>query len=248
MTSFQQLLDIVKKLRGPNGCPWDKEQTHESLTPFAIEEAYELEEAILNNDQENLKEELGDLLFQTILHCEIADQEGRFDIDDVINILNHKMTSRHPHVFSDTKAETSDEVLKNWEAIKALEKPKDVFDIPTTFPALLRAHKIGKRTKRLDFDWDNPQQVIEKVKEELQELEEAIKKQDSSNIEEEMGDLLFTTAQLSRHLKLDSEKTLRLSNEKFVKRFKAMIKEDPNFEQLNRSEKEQLWNKIKSTN
>ncbi|MCJ8276713.1 MAG: nucleoside triphosphate pyrophosphohydrolase, partial [Bdellovibrionales bacterium] len=210
------------------------------------EEAYELEEAILNEDEENLKEELGDLLFQTVLHSEIARQEGRFDIDDVIKVLNHKMTSRHPHVFSDTEVKNSKEVVQNWEAIKAMEKPKDVFDIPATFPALLRSHKIGKRTKRMDFDWDTTEQVISKVKEELKELEEAIASKDQNHIEEEMGDLLFTTAQLSRHLGFDSEKTLRLSNEKFVKRFKAMMDEEPEFTKLSRKDKEKLWNKVKS--
>lgn len=245
MTSFQQLLDIVKKLRGPDGCPWDKEQTHESLTPYAIEEAYELEEAIQNKDIANIKEELGDLLFQTVLHCEIASQEGSFDIDEVIQILNHKMTTRHPHVFSNVKVENSKEVLKNWEDIKAQEKPKDVFEIPQSFPALLRAHKIGKRTKRLDFDWDTTEEVILKLKEELLELEMAIKNKDQQNIEEEMGDLLFTSAQLARHLDLDAEKTLRLANTKFVNRFLAMVEKVKDFKSLPRDKKESLWNQVK---
>ena len=247
MTSFQQLIDIVKKLRGPQGCPWDKEQTHKSLTPYAIEEAYELEEAIEKGDIENMKEELGDLLFQTVLHSQIASETQQFDVDDVISHLNHKMTSRHPHVFSDTLVKDSDEVVQNWEQIKAQEKPKDIFDIPQTFPALLRSHKIGKRTKKMDFDWDTPKEVLKKLKEEITELEEAMANKDPSHIEEEMGDILFTAAQVARHLNLDSEKTLRLANEKFVKRFQKMLKKEPQFESLPRAEKEKLWQQIKKS-
>ncbi len=245
MTSFQQLIEIVKKLRGPNGCPWDKAQTHSSLTPFAIEEAHELEEAIVNNDKENLKEELGDLLFQSVLHAEIARQNGDFDIHDVIDHLNNKMTSRHPHVFADVEVKDATEVVKNWEDIKATEKDVAPFDIPNSFPALLKAHKIGKRAKKLDFDWSTPEEVLLKVKEELAELEEAIAEKNQAHIEEEMGDLLFSMAQLARHLDIESEKALRLGNMKFVKRFEKMLREEPQFKDLSAQQKEKLWQKVK---
>jgi tetrapyrrole methylase family protein / MazG family protein len=246
MSSFQQLVEIVKKLRGPNGCPWDKAQTHKSLTAYAIEEAHELEQAIENNDIENMKEELGDLLFQSILHSEIARQNNDFDINDVINHLNHKMISRHPHVFANTIANTPDEVLKNWEEIKAQEKQTELFDIPLSFPALLRAHKIGKKSQKMNFDWMKPQEVLLKVKEELTELELAIEKNDLENTEEELGDLLFTISQLARHLKLDAEKSLRKANLKFIKRFENMLKLNSEFKDLVASEKEKLWNQVKA--
>lgn len=245
MTSFQQLIEIVKKLRGPGGCPWDIAQTHASLTPFAVEEAHELEEAIANNDKENMKEELGDLLFQSVLHAEIARQNGDFDIHDVVNHLNNKMVSRHPHVFSDVKVKDASEVLKNWEEIKATEKATDPFDIPKSFPALLKAHKIGKRSKKFDFDWNTPSEVLEKTREELLELEEAIASNDKAHIEEEMGDLLFTLAQLARHLDFDSEKSLRQANQKFINRFEKMLEINPDLKNISRDEKENLWNQVK---
>lgn len=245
MTSFQQLIEIVKKLRGPDGCPWDKAQTHLSLTPYAIEEAHELEEAIEKKDIANMKEELGDLLFQSVLHAEVARQNGDFDIDDVINHLNHKMVSRHPHVFADTKVKDSKEVVKNWEAIKEGEKKVDPFDIPKSFPALLKAQKIGKRTHKLDFDWLTTAEVLKKVKEELAEVEEAMASKDLEHTQEEIGDLLFTVAQLARHLDLDAEKCLRMANNKFIDRFQKMLAAAPNFAKLQREEKEVLWNKIK---
>ncbi len=254
MTSFQQLIDIVKKLRGPNGCPWDKVQTHQTLTPFAIEEALELEQAIQNGDIENIKEELGDLLFQTILHAQIASDNSQFAIDDVIELLNEKMIRRHPHVFADTPVKDQFEVLKNWESIKADEKKNSKaksqtpFDIPMTFPALLRAQKIGKKTEKLDFDWSHAHEVMAQVEEELAELKEALKENNPKNIEEEMGDLLFSCAQLSRHLHLDAEKTLRQANSKFIHRFEKMMDKNKDFLKLNRQEKEKLWDLIKKEN
>ncbi len=245
MTSFQQLIEIVKKLRGPKGCPWDKAQTHESLTPYAVEEAHELEEAIANKDIDNMKEELGDLLFQSILHAEIARQNGDFDIDDVIKHLNNKMVSRHPHVFSDVEVKDADEVVKNWEEIKAQEKEMAPFDLPKSFPSLLKAHKIGKRSKKFGFDWETPEQVFKKTDEEMAELKEAFEKNDKAHIEEELGDLLFTLSQLARHLDLDAEKSLRRANQKFIHRFEEMLKINPNLKDIPREEKEKLWNKVK---
>jgi tetrapyrrole methylase family protein/MazG family protein len=248
MSKFNDLLEIVRKLRGPGGCPWDKAQTHKSLTPYAIEEALELEEAIHNQDTENLKEELGDLLFQSVLHAEVARQNGDFDIEDVIEHLNHKMVSRHPHVFADRKVSDADEVVKNWEEIKAAEKGdrgEDLFAIPRAFPALLRSHKIGKRSKKVDFDWDRPEQVLAEVQSEFAELQEALQADDLGHIEEELGDVLFTLAQLARHLNLDAEKALRLSNSKFIRRFHKMLELQPDFSNLSRDDKEALWHRAK---
>ncbi len=245
MTPFSELVEIVKKLRGPDGCPWDKEQTHESLTPCAIEEALELEEAIHNQDIPNMKEELGDLLFQSVLHAEIARQNGYFDMDDVIENLNMKMVSRHPHVFADTEVADADEVVKNWEHIKSQEKDIDLFDIPKSFPALLQSHKIGKRSKKADFDWETPEQVFSEFTNECDELKEALRSKDKKQIEDELGDVLFTLSQLARHLDLDAEKALRLSNRKFIRRFRKMQDLEPQFESISRSEKEKLWQKAK---
>jgi tetrapyrrole methylase family protein/MazG family protein len=244
--AFEELIEIVEKLRGPAGCPWDKAQTHQSLTPYAIEEAHELEEAIHCKDVENIKEELGDLLFQSVLHSEIAKQEGNFDIHDVITHLNQKMVHRHPHVFSDTQVKDAGEVVQNWEKLKDKEKnTKKVFDIPKSFPALLRAHKIGKRARKMDFGWNTYNEVLADVEGELKELKEALQSQDQTHIEEELGDLLFSVAQLARHLDLDAEKALRLSNEKFVNRFEKMLAVEPEFEDLPRDQKEKLWQKVK---
>lgn len=248
MKSFDELVEIVRRLRGPGGCPWDREQTHESLTPYAIEEAHELEQAIENKDTENIKEELGDLLFQSVLHAQLADEDKKFSIDDVLKHLNHKMVTRHPHVFSSTEVKGAEEVVKNWEELKAQEKghkDKDIFDIPQSFPALLRAQKIGKRTKKMNFDWDTPEQVFEKIEEEVAELKEAMMSKDSTSIEEELGDLLFTLAQMVRHCDKDAEKTLRKANSKFVGRFQKMLKLKPEFESLTAQEKEELWDKVK---
>jgi len=270
MESFNELVKIVKTLRDPGGCPWDREQTHSSLTQYAIEEAHELEEAINNGDVENMKEELGDLLFQSILHAQIASENQQFNIDDVLKHLNHKMVTRHPHVFGDSeaanKARTPQEVMTQWEAIKAQEKDqqkaqnngssptaKDPMDVPKTFPALLRAQKIGKRTAKLKFDWENPEAVFAKVQEEIAELQEAIATQKKSpsetrkaHVEEELGDLLFSVAQWARHLELDAETALRKGNEKFITRFRKLLQKNPDFAKQSSEAKEELWRSVKA--
>jgi len=221
---FESLLKIVEALRGPNGCPWDKEQTHRSLTPYAIEEAHELAEAIEAGRQDEIISELGDLLLQVVLHAEIARQEGRFDISDVIRAISEKMVRRHPHVFSDTKVTDSKEVLDNWSKLKAQEKkskeaPTDRFDVALSLPALARSQKIGEKTKRYRFDWDTAEDVLKKVEEELSELKTAMAKADRAELEHELGDLLFSVAQLARHLNLEAEQCLRTANARFEKRF-----------------------------
>lgn len=256
LREFEGLLKVVEFLRGPDGCPWDKEQTHQSLTRYAIEEAHELAEALDSGNQAEMREELGDVLLQVVLHSEIARQEGRFNIYDVIETISEKMVRRHPHVFGDVKAETSEEVLKNWSEIKAAEKGKDqakpfTFDMPAGIPALLRSQKIGEKTKKVAFDWENADQCWLKVKEELGELEEVLseKQRNVTRLEEELGDVLFSLAQLARHLNLDSEQCLRRTNTRFEKRFQRMqelVKEaGKSWDQISPTEKETYWKQAK---
>lgn len=231
---FQSLVQVVEALRGPDGCPWDKEQTHQTLTRFAIEEAYELGEAMDSGNPDLIRDELGDVLLQVILNSEIARQAGQFDVHDVIENLNEKMIRRHPHVFADVKVGSSDQVLANWTEIKAAEKGEKKsdakplsFDIPVGLPALLRAQKIGEKTTRVGFDWGTAEECWGKVDEEFGELREALDdlKSNPESIaaaESELGDLMFSLAQLARHLHLDSEQAIRKTNTRFENRFRKM--------------------------
>ena len=251
---FSSLVSIVEALRGPDGCPWDKEQTHKSLTRFAIEEAHELAEAIDRDDNQEICEELGDLLLQVVLHAEIARQDGRFDICDVIAGIGEKMVRRHPHVFADIKVNGSDEVLDNWGKIKAQEKGLDDdfvrFNLPAGLPSLIGAHKIGEKTKKWHFDWKRPEEVLVKVEEEVTELKEALIKKDIQAIEHELGDLLFSVAQLARHLKIEGEQALRTTNARFESRFvkmQALCRQDrKDFSRLTSDELEVYWQKAKA--
>lgn len=255
LRSFASLLEVIKALRGPEGCPWDKEQTHKSLVPYAIEEAYELAEAIEEADEAEMISELGDVLLQVVLHSEIARQEGRFDVFDVIATLNEKMVRRHPHVFSNVEVGSIDDVWANWRKIKDVEKQgkekKEGFDIPQTLPALTRASKIGNKTKGFRFDWDNAEQVLMKVEEEVAELKEAIKSGREKEKEHELGDILFSVAQVGRHLKIEPEQALRVANQRFEKRFFQMKKlaeaSGKNFSNLSSDELEKFWKDVKAT-
>lgn len=253
LREFAGLIKVVESLRGPDGCPWDKEQTHQTLTRFAIEEAHELAEAIDSGDSGEIRDELGDVLLQVVLHSEIARQDGRFDIHDVVQAIGEKMVRRHPHVFGDVVAENSEVVLKNWAEIKAAEKggeAKPLFDVPKNMPALLRAVKIGEKTKKVDFDWDNPAQCWDKVSEELKELQDAVKIGDRSAVEAEFGDLLFSLAQWARHSAIDPEQALRKTNVSFEDRFMKMqelVKADGReWEKLSAADKETYWKRAKT--
>jgi len=253
LNQFSSLVQIVKDLRGPDGCPWDKEQTHQTLTQYAIEEVYELAEAIDKNQTPSIRDELGDLLLQVVLHSEIARQNGNFEIADVIQSISEKMVRRHPHVFSDVKAESVDQVWQNWQQIKSNEKPKtekeNQFDIPNTLPALIKAQKIGNKTRAQNFDWKRVQEVIEKVEEELQELKEAIQSSSAQEQQSELGDLLFSIVQVARHLGFDAEQALRQTNSRFESRFfkmKELIEIDQKkMETLPQTELESYWQKAK---
>lgn len=241
----------MKTLRSEDGCPWDKEQTHKSITSCAMEEVCELIDAIENEDEENLVEELGDVLLQVVFHSEIARQEGRFDIYNVIEKLNQKLISRHPHVFSDKEVKTSEEALKSWNDVKSREaKPEpEGFGVPVHLPALQRAQKIGKRTKKLKFDWENASQVMTNVENEVQELKEAIATQELSKIQDEFGDVLFTMVQVGRHLGIDCEQALRGTNNKVETRWirmKQLAKAQGKvFNDLETPDLEKLWKEVK---
>ena len=256
LRSFQSLKEIVAALRGPQGCPWDKDQTHQSLTPFAIEEVFEFVEAIDTQNDSAIKEELGDVMFQVILHAQLAQERQAFTIDDVIEELNSKMVRRHPHVFGTEVAITKDDVLNQWEVIKSKEKTRSAssvsanpFNIPTALPALQRSYKIGLKTKKVGFDWTHVSEVKEKILEELAEVDEAIESTAPNKIEEELGDLLFTVAQYARHLGFEPETCLRKSNLKFENRYSMMLElcrqSHTDFSNLDLDTKEKLWRQAK---
>jgi len=227
---FEKLVDIMAKLRGEGGCPWDKAQTHESLKPFLIEEAYEVIDAIDAENPEILKEELGDLLLQIVFHSRIAEEEGRFSINDVIEKVCDKMIRRHPHIFGEVKADTAEEVLKNWEDIKKEEKDfssyaESMDRLPEQLPALMKAFKVQEKAARVGFDWDSVDGALNKVYEELQEIQEVYKSEKREKIKEEIGDLLFAVVNVARFLRVDPELALRDATKKFVKRFKYVEEE-----------------------
>ena len=258
LNTFASLLQVISDLRGPEGCPWDREQTHQTLSPYAIEEVHEMVEAIEAGNDAHICEELGDVLFQVVLHAELAKERGAFNISDVIESIVSKIIRRHPHVFSDVKVNSSEEVIQNWDEIKKLEKknkpPKGAFDIPVSLPSLQRAHNIGEKTQKYRFDWNHPTQVLSQLKSEIAELEEELQKPDSekkqTRIQHEMGDILFTAAQLARHLNTDPESDLRETNRRFIRRFESMValrKNIEDFVQSSSEEKEELWKQVKKT-
>lgn len=224
---FESLVEVIAILRGENGCPWDREQTHESLKSTLLEETYETVEAIDSGDPSKLKEELGDLLLNVMLQAQIAAESQNFTVYDVIDTLKEKLIRRHPHVFGNVHVDNADDVVNNWEAIKSQEKGyedrKSVVDgIPNALPSLLRGQKIQKRVARVGFDWDNLADVIDKVDEELAEVKESLNEKDINAVENELGDLLFSVVNLCRYLDLQAEETLRKSNRKFINRFKRL--------------------------
>lgn len=222
---FERLVDIMSKLRGPNGCPWDKEQTYKDINPYMLEEVHEVMEAIDKGDFEALKEELGDLLLHVVFQAHLASEDGRFDIFDVIHGICEKITYRHPHVFGFANVKDSNAVVKRWEELKKAEG-KDSFlgGVPANLPALLKAYRLGEKAHRVGFDWTDADGILEKLQEEVKELNEARKKDRHEDIEHEYGDLLFTLANIGRFLKINPEEALRKSSNRFMKRFQTMEK------------------------
>ncbi|MBZ4683814.1 MAG: tetrapyrrole methylase family protein / MazG family protein [Fusobacteriaceae bacterium] len=247
MNKFQELIEIMKKLR--KECPWDREQTLDSLKPYLLEESYELIDAIDKRDYNELKSELGDLLLQVVFQSEIMEEENRFNIDDVIEKLNEKLIRRHPHVFKDVEVENSDEVLKNWEEIKKKEKEhldrvSALDGIPNSLPPLLRATKLQKKAKKVGFDFEKIDDVVKKLDEEILEFKEAIKNKDNKNLEEELGDIVFTLVNISRFLKIDISNALIKTNRKFEERFR-FVEENLDLKNSTLEEMDKMWEKSK---
>ncbi len=216
--SLQEFVDVVRRLR--KECPWDREQTNKSIRHYTIEEVYELAEAIDQGKWDDVKGELGDILLNVLLHAQIAEDEGKFTLVEMVEAETRKMIERHPHVFGDVEARTPDQVKVNWERIKTEAGRESIFDgIPVAFPALARAFKIQDRAARVGFDWGTADEVWPKVEEELRELKDVVGSGDASRIEEEFGDLLFSLVNYARHIGVNPESALRMSTRKFVKRF-----------------------------
>lgn len=248
--SFDSFVRIVAKLRSPEGCPWDREQTHESLKPYVVEEAYEVVEAIDQGHPATLSDELGDLLLQVVLHAQVADEAGDFDITDVIRAIASKMVRRHPHVFGDVSVSCAQEVLINWESIKKAEREesKGMFaGIPRHMPALQAAQEVQGRAARVGFDWKEVQPVLDKVAEEIRELKAA---QSAQGVQEELGDVLFAMVNVARHLGVNAEMALRSANRKFVERFTRMEEmaqeQGLDFASLPLEQQDELWNRAKA--
>ncbi len=251
---FDDLIEIMKFLRAPDGCPWDRVQTHESIRSNFIEETYEVIEAIDNKDNELMKEELGDVLLQVVFHSEMAAEENAFDINDVINDVCRKLVIRHPHVFGDVKAENSDEALKSWDDVKMKTKSQirqsEAMDsVSKALPSLMRATKIQKKAAKVGFDWEKAEDAMEKIPEEFSELRQAFDEGDQDSISEELGDLLFSVVNVSRFLNVDSEKALYDACDKFTDRFRALEalaeKRNIDIKTADINELNSLWDEVK---
>lgn len=263
---FEKLVAVQAKLRAPKGCPWDREQTHQTLRTYLLEEAYEVLEALDSGNDAKFAEEMGDLLLQIVFHSQIAKEEGRFTVSDVIREIYDKMIRRHPHVFGETRARDSREVLRNWERIKAEERRSSkqhseggdgqaealslLDGVSRALPATLEGFQLTRKAARIGFDWDDASGVIAKMREEAAEVEAALKVSNPTKVEEELGDLLFAAVNLARFLHVDPEIALKKANAKFFRRFRAMEavarESGREFKDLPRDEMEALWDATKS--
>ncbi|MFD2628050.1 bifunctional methyltransferase/pyrophosphohydrolase YabN [Oceanobacillus kapialis] len=251
--TFTRLREVIAILRSPEGCPWDRKQTHESLRQYAIEEVYELIDAIDNQDDENMIEELGDIMLQVMLHSQIGEDDGYFTIDDVIRAVTDKMIHRHPHVFADLHVDSVEEVTKNWEELKKEEKPGErtsVLDgVPKQLPSLAKAVKLQKKAAKTGFDWDDVKDIWTKLTEEVDEVKEAISIGNQEEIEKEFGDVLFVIANLSRYYKVNPEVALNRTNQKFTSRFsyieEQLIKNQKDIHHVTLKEMDELWDQAK---
>ena len=248
--NLDKLIETIKILRSPEGCEWDRQQTHKSLRPNMLEEAYEAVDAIDSGDMANLREELGDVLLQVLLHSQIADDEGEFNIDDVSKELNEKLIHRHPHVFGNQKVNSTDEIVEAWDKLKKEEKKdrKSQMDgISKSQSALMSAQKISKRAVKVGFEWPDVQSLHDCIKSEFKEFEDAVKEGDKDHMEDEMGDIFFAVVNLARWHRIDSEQALLRANKKFMKRFRKMeeLAEKP-LNEYSLEEYDTLWRKAKS--
>lgn len=248
---FVELVEIMQKLRSENGCPWDKEQTPESILPFFLEEAYELIESVEEKDWKTLQEEIGDILLHTVFQAKMAEEEKRFGILDSLETITAKLIRRHPHVFGDMPVDAAKSAKQNWEAVKHKEKGREsrLDGVPKTLPSLIRAQRLQEKASYVGFEWDKIEEVWEKVHEEIGELKDAQLKGTIEHIEEEIGDVLFSIVNLSRFLKISSENALRKTNKKFISRFKKIEKElkkrNHSIEDASLAEMDEIWEKVK---
>jgi MazG family protein len=247
-TSLKRLVEIMNDLR--ERCPWDKKQTIDSLRSMTIEETYELADAITEHDWQGIKEEAGDLLLHIVFYAKIAEEQNRFSIDDVVNAVCEKLIVRHPHVYGDIKVNDEEDVKKNWEKIKLEQGKTSVLSgVPVSLPATVKAMRLQEKAKQVGFEWDNTEEVWEKVKEEMNELQEAIVLKDQSKIEEEFGDLVFSLINYARFLQIDAENSLEKTNKKFISRFNQMEQEatakGKNLSSMSLDEMNDIWNSIK---
>ena len=252
---FKKLTEIVDILMGKNGCPWDKVQTRESLKPYLVEETYETLEALDGNNPEEIKEELGDLLYQILFHAKISENKNEFNIADVIESISNKMVHRHPHVFKEKNLETPDQVVTQWEEIKTKEKSKigrkSVLDgIPSYLPSLQRSQKLQKKAAKQGFDWDEINSVLDKLDEEVAEFKNAVQSGKKKDMKEELGDILFVLVYIAKFNKIDAEEALRSTNNKFIKRFQhieaEVAKRGKTLKETPLEELEQYWQDAKS--
>jgi tetrapyrrole methylase family protein/MazG family protein len=253
--TFEQLVQLMTTLRGAQGCPWDRKQTLQTLKPFVIEESYEVVDAIDRNDRAGLAEELGDFLLQAVFLAELTREEGSFDIYDAITAIHDKLVRRHPHVFGDVQADDAEQVLVNWEKQKNEERKAEnksvLAGVPQSLPALLRASRLTEKAARVGFDWRRTEDVFEKLEEEIGELHEAIDSGDQSKVHDEVGDLLFTLANIARKLDVNAEEALQSTNRKFTRRFESMERsvrdEGRNLDQLTLEQMDALWDTAKAS-
>ena len=255
MSRIEDLIGIMARLRDPvRGCPWDRVQTFRTIAPYTIEEAYEVADAIEREDLSDLLDELGDLLFQVVFHTQIAREAGEFGFEDVVGAIAGKMIRRHPHVFGDASERNSEEQSRQWEELKAAERSgsgRDVSlldDVPVALPALTRAVKLQRRAARRGFDWQNADEVVDKIAEELDELRHAVRAGDRTGIEDELGDLLFSVANLARHVDSDPESCARAANRKFERRFRELERraDAASAEALTAADLDAIWSEVKA--
>ena len=255
--AFKKLTEIVDTLMGDNGCPWDKVQTRESLKPYLVEETYETLEALDSNNPEEIKEELGDLLYQVLFHAKISEKKNEFNITDVVESISAKMVHRHPHVFKEENLETPEEVVTQWEEIKSKEKGKEnrksVLDgIPPHLPGLLRAQKLQKKAAKHGFDWDKIDDVFDKLDEEVAEFKEAVLSGKEIEMTAELGDIIFVLVNIAKFKKIDAEEALRATNNKFIKRFQhieaKVAKCGKTLKKTSLEELEKYWQEAKGSN
>tara|TARA_A200000113_G_scaffold221701_2_gene234011 strand:- start:2058 stop:2831 length:774 start_codon:yes stop_codon:yes gene_type:complete len=249
LKAFERLLDIMDELRVK--CPWDRKQTFETLRHLTIEETYELGDAILEKDNDEIKKELGDLLLHIVFYAKIGSENKAFDIGDVAHGISEKLISRHPHIYGDIKADDADQVAKNWESIKLKEGKKSVLEgVPKSLPALVKAFRIQEKASGVGFDWSNTEGVLDKVKEELQELKAEVYQKNSTEIEAEFGDVLFSLINYARFLEINPESALERTNKKFIKRFNYIeskaIENGKSVNELSLDEMEAFWQEAKS--